>query len=176
MKWSPAIGAVVFLAACGGGLPREMEEPKGPDVSLVYGYVDMTDGPCWMSWFNMKQVLPKAEKPYWYFRILDGAFYAEYIPLGSFQLSEFGGADSWPGNTIYTFKFPQQLEGLRIEKPGLYYLGAFKFKDEGSFFKSKYEIDLAKTPTEREVLEKILPYAKGTQWDGRLRRRLEEIQ
>ena len=176
MRWMAVVAPVIFLAACGGGRPRQMEEPKNADVSLLYGHIDMNDGPCWVSWFTMKQVLPEVEKPFWNFRVHDGAFYAEYIPLGSFQFSEFGGQDSWPGNTIYTFKFPQQLQGLRIEKPGLYYLGSYKMKDEGSFFTSKYDIDVAEKPTEKEILEKILPYAGGTQWDERIRKRLEEMK
>jgi hypothetical protein len=174
LKLIPTAASVLLLAAC-GGLSKQMEEPKDSDRSLVYGYVDMTDGPCWMDWFSMKQVLPKVEKPYLGFRVCDGAFYAEYIPLGSFQLSHFGGTKTL-GNTIYTFNFPQQLPGLRIEKPGLYYVGAFKMKEEGNFFKSKYDIDLAEKPTEREVIEKILPYAKGTEWDDWLRRRLKELK
>ena len=176
MKWSLILAAVVSLTACGGGLSPKMEEPKDADRSLLYGYIDMKDGPCWMSWFTMKQVLPAVEKPFYNFRIHEGAFYAEYIPLGSFQYSEFGGQGSWPKQYIYTFKFPQQLQGLRIEKPGLYYIGTFKMKDLGSFFKSKYDIDVAEAPSEREILEKILPFAAGTQWDERVRGRLEQLK
>src|SRR5262245_59700014 len=170
------VAAVLALTACGGGLSQQMENPKDAEVSLICGYIDMQDGPCWLHWFNLKQVLPKVDKPYYWFRIDEGTFYAEYIPLGSFQLSEFGGDGSWPSNTRYTFKFPQQMEGLRLEKPGLYYLGSFKMKDEGNFFKSKYDIDLAETPTERQILEKILLHAKGTEWEERLRKRLEELK
>jgi len=172
----PAVAAALFLSACGGGMSQQMEEPKDSDRSIVFGHIDMKNGPCWLHWFNMKQVLPKVEKPYYWFRIDEGTFYAEYIPLGSFQLSEFGGDGSWPSNTRYTFRFPQQLEGLRLEKPGIYYIGSFKMTDEGSFFKSKYDIELAQTPSEREVIEKILPRAKGTQWEERLKRRLEELK
>ena len=172
----PAILAAAFLSACGGGLSQQMENPKDPDASLICGHIDMKDGPCWLHWFTMKQVLPKVEKPYYNFRIDEGTFYAEYIPPGSFQLSEFGGDGSWPSTTRYTFKFPQQLQGLRLEKPGIYYIGSFKMTDEGSFFKSKYDIELAKTPTEREVLEKLLLRAKGTEWEERLRQRLEELK
>lgn len=174
MRWGLVVVLVGSLAAC-GGLSRDLDEPKDPERSMVYGYVDMSDGPCWMDWFAMKQVLPKVEKPYYYFRIDDGAFYAEYVPLGSFQLSEFGGKKTL-GSTLYTFRFPQQLEGLRIEKPGLYFIGSFKMKDEGNLFKSKYDIDLAEKPTEREILEKILPHAKGTAWEDRLRKRLEGLK
>ena len=166
LKLAP-IAASLLLAAC-GGLSRHMDEPKDPERSLVYGFVDMSDGPCPLDWFSMKQVKPKVEEPYYSFRTCDGAFYAEYIPLGSFQLSKFGGAKTL-GNTFYSFVFPQQLPGLRIEKPGLYYVGTFKMKDLGNFFKSKYDIDLAEKPTEREILEIMLPRAKGTAWDAKIR-------
>jgi len=172
----PALLAAAALSACGGGLPQQMENQKDPETSLIVGHIDMKDGPCWLHWFSMKQVMPKVEKPYFNFRIDEGTFYAEYIPLGSFQLSDFGGDGSWPSNTRYTFRFPQQLQGLRLEKPGIYYLGSFKMTDEGNFFKSKYDIELAKTPSERDVLEKILPHAKGTDWEERLRLRLEELK
>src|SRR5579872_3008902 len=137
LKLFPVATAVLFLGACGGGLSRQMEDPKDPDASLVYGYIDMTDGPCWLEWFNMHQIQPKVEKPYVNFRIDEGVFYAEYVPPGSFQLHELGGSGTFPhGNTSYNFMFPKQGQGLRIEKPGLYYLGSFKMKDIGNFFKS----------------------------------------
>ena len=168
---------VLLLAACGGGLSQQMEDPKDLDASLVYGYIDMADGPCWLQWFNMHQVSPKVEKPYVNFRIDEGVFYAEFVPLGSFQLHELGGWGSFPhGNTSYNFMFPKQAEGLRIEKPGMYYIGCFKMKDIGNFFKSKYDIDLSETPGEREVLSKMLPHAKGTLWEADIRRRMEALK
>lgn len=36
-------------AACGGGMPQRVEDPQNEDASFVFGYVDMTDGPCWLS-------------------------------------------------------------------------------------------------------------------------------
>ncbi|MBV8881496.1 MAG: hypothetical protein JO332_16135 [Planctomycetaceae bacterium] len=176
-KLFPAAASIVLLAACGGGLSRQMENPEDPQASLVYGYIDMADGPCWLEWFNMKQVAPKVEKPFYHFRVDDGVFYAEYIPIGSFQLNEFGGWGTFPhGNTMYSFFFPKQLQGLRIEKPGIYYIGALKMKDEGNFFKSKYDIDVAEKPSEREVLEKLVPHAKGTTVEARLLQRLGELK
>src|SRR6516165_3259778 len=66
LKLAP-IAASLLLAAC-GGLSRHMDEPKDPERSLVYGFVDMSDGPCPLDWFSMKQVKPKVEEPYYSFR------------------------------------------------------------------------------------------------------------
>jgi hypothetical protein len=175
-KVLPAVASALFLSACGGGLSQQMEDGKDPKASMIYGYIDMANGPCWMEWFRLKQVLPKSEEPYVSFRVDDGAFYAEYIPPGSYQLHEFGGAGSWPNNAFYAFRFPAQMEGIRVDEPSLIYVGAFKMKNIGNFFGAKYDVDFVKTPTEREVLTKILPHAKGTVWEQRLRRRLEQLQ
>jgi hypothetical protein len=177
LKLIPIAASVLALAACGSGMSPQMEDQKDPDCSLVYGYIDMTNGPCWLQWFYLHQVLPKTEKPFFNFRVDEGAFYAEFVVSGSYQLHELGGWGSWPnGNTSYNFLFPKQAEGLRIEKPGLYYIGSYKMKDLGNFFKSKYDIELAETPSEREVLSKVLPHAKGTIWEERIRQRLETLK
>lgn len=99
------------------------------------------------------------------------------MPTGSYPFHAFGGHDAFPINRrFYTFRFPQQHPGFRIEEPGIYFLGSYKVKDTGTIFSSNYEIGVVSTPAERQVLEKILPHTQGTLWEARLRRRLEDLK
>jgi hypothetical protein len=173
LKLIPVAASTLLLAAC-GGISRQMNEPRDPERSLVYGYVDVKDGPCDMDEFAMRQVLPKVEDGGYFFRVDDGAFYAEYISPGSYQMGLLRGWGWFPGGNVrHTLGFPQQAEGLRIDRPGLYFVGSFKIKDLG---KRKFDVEVCEKPTEREILEKILPHAGGTVWESRVRQRMDELK
>jgi hypothetical protein len=185
--------AVAFLAtaifllftACSTA-DRYVKEVENDDSSFVFGYIDMEDSPTHLKNFSVRQVLPKKQRSKWNFRTYDGAFYMENVPPGSYQLANFGGPGGLSiggcvitggrgGVSYYTFVFPRQSGGFRLEKPGIYFIGSYKYKETGDFFDTKFDVEEIKSPTEREVLEKILPYCKGTGWEKRLQERLEEL-
>jgi len=65
-----------------------------------------------------------------------------------------------------------------IKKPGIYFVGSYKFKmikKTTMFEQGEYDIIKINKPTEKEVLEKLLKYAKDTIWKQRILIRLKEL-
>jgi hypothetical protein len=109
-----------------------------------------------------------------------GAFYNETIEPGSYQLSGLGGRGKgfliFASNDIYKFTFPAQAEGIRASQAGkLYYIGSYKLMSKGDLFSQTYYIVPSKSPTPKEILEMILPHAKGNQWEPLIERRIKEL-
>jgi hypothetical protein len=156
----------------------QLKEPENESQSLVVGYIDMEDAPTWLGFVVMRQLRPKTEKNKLRFSISEGIFFNEFVPPGIFQFDRFGGSS---GNTDYTFYFP--LQGKKpmdpvIEKPGIYFVGSYKYKNVKKPVFGKGEFDLIKSekPDEKEVLEKLLKLAGKTVWRQRIMKRLEEIK
>jgi hypothetical protein len=123
------------------------EDVAQPDVSLAFGYMDMSDAPSPMDYFNVKQVAPVNGGDF-DFGVRKGLFIYQAMPRGTYQLDEFGGTttDRFLIFTLsqtlhrYSFMNPDTMnpdlgkksslaehEEFKIDKPGLYYLGSYKF-------------------------------------------------
>jgi hypothetical protein len=166
------------LAACSGW--QKVDDPPESTV-MVYGFLDMEDAPTVVDYVHLKQVKPKSERPYWGTGVEDGYFYSTGLVPGSYQFSTFGGVNCLLGNflcgTPHEYSFPAQTEGFRFLKPGLYFLGSYKYKhiDQGFFKADNFEIDRIKKPTELDVLKKILPQYKGDRWEPYIEKRIREL-
>jgi hypothetical protein len=166
-----AVLATALLACGGGGMPRQLEEPKQRNVSFVYGYLDMSDAPTGLDWVELKQLDPPTEEPYYGTRLDDGVFYLETLPPGSYMVSAFGaGATFFKRATIYQLGRQGAPIRLVIKSPGIYYVGSWKITetDTGFFEPDQFDIHRIGTPTEREVLERVLVHAEGTWWQKSL--------
>ncbi len=172
---------VVMSFALGGCASNKIKD--GDDAaskSLVFGYVDMDDAPVGLGWVTIRQVLPKSDKPYWYEATDDGMFWNSHHTTGAYQFSSFGGHRMF-GNVDYTFELPRQYaEQLRvkIDKPGIYFLGSYKYVKvkTGFFEQEKFDFAPVKSPTERELLERLLKdYTRGPEWEARIKRRIAEL-
>jgi hypothetical protein len=172
--------ALAALAGCaGGGHGRNIDDPSN---SLVFGYVDMTDAPTKVSGVQIQQVAPPAEKPYWGTDVRDGLFYTYYLPPGSYRLATLHGSSFLRGE--YQYNFPRQGGGattVRIDKPGIYFLGAYKYKDvkTGFFEQGKFDIERVGSPSEAELLQRILerdPEIKGSAWVDKIRQRIARLK
>lgn len=162
----------------GGGHGRSIDDPSN---SLVFGYVDMSDAPTSISWAKIMQVAPPTDKPYWGTDVRDGLFYTYYLPPGSYKLSTLGGSGFFRGE--YQYNFPKQGsgQGVRIEKPGIYFLGSYKYKKvkTGMFEAGKFAIERVDTPSEAELLKRILDKdgeVKGSAWEPKIRARLAQLK
>src|SRR5262245_33891236 len=152
-KWLAAIAiAALGLAGCGGGgAGRSIDDPSN---SLVFGFVDMADAPTKVSGVSIRQVAPPVDKPFWGTDVKDGLFYSYYLPPGSYMLASLYGSSMLRGD--YQYNFPRQGgdTSVRIEKPGIYFLGSWKYKSvkTGFFEQSKFDIERVNSPTEKELL------------------------
>jgi hypothetical protein len=173
-----SVVALGFLAGCaGGGHGRSIDDPSN---SLVFGFVDMGNAPTKINGASLMQVAPPTDKPYWGTDVRDGLFYSYFLPPGSYQLSSISGSSFWKGD--YRYNFPRQgsEQAVRITKPGIYFLGSYKYKDvkSGFFEGGKFDIERVSSPSEAELLRRILEdkEIKGTAWEGKIRQRLGQLK
>lgn len=170
--------ALALLTACSTGPKRDINDPTN---SLVFGYVDMDDAPTGIEYAKLQQVAPANEQGYWSLGVRKGLFYSGYLPPGSYQLSRFGGSGFFAGEHAYNFPRQGNQTALRIEKPGIYFLGSYKYKTEksGMFEPGKFSMQKVNKPTEAELLKRILDDGSGIKdsaWRDKIQARLRQLK
>ena len=137
-------------------------DPKDKNRSVVFGFFDMEDAPSWggIDWVSVKRYKPK--KGYFAAAVEDGLFYHIGVPNGSFQVDEFGRNTRFYSNARYVYNFGgkgRNKTGRIIKKPGVYYMGSYKYKniDSGSIWKpDNFKMVKSKGPSEKVLLKKLL--------------------
>jgi hypothetical protein len=168
-----------LLAGCASSGPeRDINDPTN---SLVFGYIDMDDAPTGVTSASIVQVAPPSDTPYWGLGVNKGLFYNSYLPPGSYQLSKFSGSGFFAGQHEYSFPRQGNQTALRIVKPGIYFLGSFKYKKvkTGIFEQDKFAIEKIDKPTEADLLKRILDGSSEIQssaWSGKIRARLAQLK
>lgn len=157
------------LMACVGGGKKITDYTNH---STVYGWVDIEDAaPNRLHQAVFFQYRPKTEYPYHYLAVEKFAggylFYGHTFENGAFKLNQVSGQKCFLmcGNTIYSYDFGKQggrHGAVKIQKPGVYYVGAYKLSDlkTGWFEQGKFEIKrLKRGPSRKQMLEHILKEA-----------------
>jgi hypothetical protein len=168
-----------LLAGCASSGPeRDINDPAN---SLVFGYIDMGDAPTGVDAAQLMQVSPPSAMPYWDLGVVNGLFFNAYLPPGSYQLSSFYGSKFFAGQHEYIMPRQGNETSLRIVKPGIYFLGAYKYEKvkTGVFEKRKFAIEKTSTPTEAEVLKRVLDNSEGIRnsaWANKIRARLAQLK
>jgi hypothetical protein len=165
MKLKAWLAAVLAFAVVGCASRGDPVDPKDESVSLVYGYFDMADAPSSLDWVFIKQYGNNKDQGY---RVSakDGVFLHVGIEPGSYQVATFGGTGGIPILTRRDFEYDFGSKGrnstaVRITKPGAYFLGSFRYVNhagKGFFAADKFEMRAAKTPTEKEVLQRVVKW------------------
>jgi hypothetical protein len=180
VRLSIMVGIALILGACGSS-PHLNNAPADKNVSMVYGYIDMEDAPSKLQRVTMKKLKPKTSEPYYHFWVVDGMFFRNNVPPGTYKFTQFGGFSGWK-NVDYTYSFPSQGRGgldRRIRRPGMYYVGSWKYvkiKKKSLFAQDKYDLVRVKSPTEKELLQKMLPYAKHPHWKDMIDARMKKVR
>ena len=169
---------LLLLAAC--ATTPSLTAPEGKDVSLVFGHIDMSEAPSDLHWVTMQRLRPVTETPYYSFWVVDGTFFRINVPAGTYKFTKFGGHSGWK-NTSYTYGFPSQGQSKldrRIDRPGLYYAGSWKYRKvkTGFFQPGKFDVEASRTPSELELLQKMLPYADHPHWKQMIEQRIRELK
>ncbi len=173
---------VLLLTLPQSGLAKRgylKEKPEEPNLSIIFGYIDMDKAPTKLKRVSMKQVRPRTPKPYYNFWTNKGLFYRASVPLGSYKFESFGGF-SGLRNTDYTFHFPSQGKGEMdpvVNKQGVYFVGSYKYKKikTGIFKPNKFDLIKLDGPSEKELLVRLLKYAKHPEWKRLINNRLKEL-
>jgi hypothetical protein len=168
-----ALLAALALSGCSTPTPKFVK-PEEPNLSLVFGYIDMEEAPTKLKWVALKMVRPVVKEPYYNFWVREGAFFRSHVRQGSYKFEDFGG-----GNTRYIF--PSQGKGVmdrQITTPGLYYVGSYKFKkiSRGIFRTDEFDLVPTNSPSELELLKKIVGYAEDDYWKAMIQRRIRELE
>jgi hypothetical protein len=157
-RWLMAgLAAMVLVAGCA---TTEPVDPKDTSASLVFGYFDAKDAPSSIDWVSIKQYGGSAG--YYNVGIKDGLFWHVGVEPGSYQVEKFGGVKRVLifGNEVeYNYGTRGRNEtAIRINTPGVYFMGAHRYVPHaGGFFAAdKFEMQAAKSPTERELLVRLI--------------------
>ncbi len=161
-----AIGLLfVYLTGCGGG--RTLTKEERAQGSLVFGQIDMDEAPSNFQWLSTRVIPTPKELPYWNFGVhKNRIFLFDGLPKGSYQMDSFGGHSSFLwifNNQDYSYNFPGQGNGFRIQDQGVYFMGAFKYKaikGKGFFTADKWDLERVKSPTEKELLIEVIGLLK----------------
>jgi hypothetical protein len=167
-----------LVGGCATGHGRDIDDPTN---SLLFGYIDMSEAPTDIQSTWVFRVTPPTERPYWPLSVRKGLFHSSYLPPGTYQVSKFGGSGFFRGN--YEYGFPRQgrnATAVRATKPGIYYMGSYKYKKvkTGIFEQGRFDIQRVNTPTERELLQRLLKEdddIRDSGWADKIRARLKEL-
>ena len=157
--WTCLLGAVLVLNGCASAPPVDS---KDESVSIVFGYFDMADAPSNLQWVSLKRYGDK--EAVWYdMAARDGLVFHVGIRSGSYQVEKFGGMGGIPLLTRQRHEYNFGTRGrndtaIRIQKAGIYFLGAYKYVDRpgGLFRADKFEMEPLKTPSEKELLQRLI--------------------
>ncbi len=175
---------VLLLLALGGCSVTpptpSLKKPVEESSSLIFGYIDMEDAPSPLIHVSMKLMRPVTDKPYFGFWVNDGLFFRGDTPAGVYKFTQFAGGPRY-GSTTHRYRFPDQGKGMldqTIDKPGTYFVGSYKYRevDTGFFEAGKFELEPTTTPTELELLRRILPYANDPYWVTMIENRIRELE
>ena len=112
----------------------------------------------------------------------------EYFRINkmTFKPVLFGSLDElrsgfFAGQHEYSFPKQGNRTSLRISKPGIYFLGSFKYKKvkTGFFQQGKFAIEKVSKPTEAELLKRILDEdddIRDSAWGAKIRARLAQLK
>lgn len=174
------LGMMGLLAGCGTTASGPLRDINDPTNSLVLGYIDMEDAPTKAKTATFLQVAPPSDAPYWVTSVDEGLFYHVFLPPGSYQLTKVYGSGFFAGENEYSFPRQGNETSLRISKPGIYFIGSFKYKQvkTGFFEGRKFMIERVSKPTEAELLKRVLEYDKVAKsaWGAKIRARLAQLR
>jgi hypothetical protein len=177
------LAAVALVAGCA---TTEPVDPKDASTSLVFGYFDAKDAPSSVDWVSIKRY--GGAPAYYQLGTKDGLFWHVGVEPGSYQVEKFGGVKRVLifGNTVeYNYGTRGRNEtAVRIVAPGVYFMGAHRYvaHDGGLFAADKFEMQAVKSPTEKELLARLIAELEAdkelrtyTRQIGLAKKRLAEV-
>jgi hypothetical protein len=181
-RLTPLLGLLAMLVA--GCATSDPVDPKDQSLSLVYGYIDMADAPSSLGWVRIK--LYDGKNTGYMAKGHKGLFFHVGVVPGPYQVERFGRYATFFSNTDYVYDFGtrgRNETAIRVDKPGVYFMGAYKYVDirTGWFEQDKFRMERTSTPSERELLNKLLAillddYPEYTRQIAMVRQRVAQLR
>ena len=165
---------------------KQVDQRDGKKTSFVFGYIDTGDAESDVEWAHLKQLEPRVFDPDKPTHAHADVFYVENLLTGKYRLESFGG------NTLsffhrgyalatHSIDYNMNIDDpvlIRIKKPGVHFMGSYKFieVERGFFEDDQFTLKRIAKPTEKEVLARIVEFTKGTRWEPMLRKRLKRLR
>lgn len=181
--------AILLSSGCALFSTEEPVDHNDKTLSVIFGYFDMEGAPSWggIDWVSVKQYKPK--EAYYYTDVDEGLFWHIGVEKSSVQVEQFGRNTRFYSNATYTYNFGgkgRNATSLIIKKPGVYYLGSYKYKaiDSGSVFKAdSFDMEKSSSPSEKQLLTRVLKiiredsdYSIYTHQIGMIKKRLKQLK
>ncbi|MDH5766818.1 MAG: hypothetical protein OEZ38_12475 [Gammaproteobacteria bacterium] len=154
--------SILLSSGCALFGTEESVDANDKTLSVIFGHFNMEEAPSWggIDWVSVKQYKPKVG--YYQAGVDEGLFWHIGVTNGSIQVEQFGRNTRFYSNATYTYNFGSKgrNETSRIiKKPGVYYLGSYKYVpvESGSFFQpDNFDMKKTKSPSEKELLTLVL--------------------
>ncbi|KQT10781.1 hypothetical protein ASG30_08190 [Ramlibacter sp. Leaf400] len=156
----------LMAATAGAGLvgcafSSKPVDPSAEDLSVIFGFIDMSDAPSNIKWVSLKAYGAGASS--YRAGVEDGMFFHVGVKPGAYQVERFGGDRS----LIPVFGQPYEYDwgtrgrnstAVRIERPGVFFMGAHRYVSQpsGIFEQAKFEMQPMSSPGERDGWQKLL--------------------
>ncbi len=173
-------GLWILLSGCATTV-----DPKDENLSMIYGYIDMSAAPSVLKEVSIREdggwgnVDTAVERNAWTER--GGMFWHLGVEPGSYQIHSFGD-----GKNRYKYgKDGQSGTTIRIEKPGIYFMGSYAYTIKSKQTSGSDGFDLKPTASQHEVelLERLIKIMESKKDDkvyvrqyGWLKKRLSELK
>lgn len=169
------------------GPPKFLTDVDMPNRSLAFGFIDTAGLRFSVEWVTFERSDTPAGRLNLKAHVERGLFFLENLVPGSYRVASFGGhfhgklcQRSLRCKYPVTYALPQKLEifRLNIGEEGIYPLGAARATSPNVEFEAPKSVKIHSIshPTEHKMINRILPYAKGTAWFGRLEARLISLK
>jgi hypothetical protein len=163
---------------------KEMESPKH---AMVFGHIEAGKGPMYFSWVQLRHTDAAGNEEYYTTRSNeDGMFYAENLPLGKYEIHRIGQGNRPMGSNVisgggvvWSLGEGSKDTAMRVKTAGVHYLGSFKYiyiEGEGLFGRDSFNFKRINSPSEKELLQRLLKYTENTHWSGSINKRLAELR
>ena len=185
-KHAGRIFALLLAAALAGckttGEPKASSDQWNPPTAVnpifVLGTIDMSEMPGYFKSATLKREWPAPKMTIHTFRVSRDedscVFFTEELTVGRYQLVNF--TIHLPDRDL-TFNLPDSPRfRADFHSAGVHYLGTFKPRELRRHGRTRYEVEIVHTHTEREAIERILPDANDDFWKNLLTERLQLLR
>lgn len=170
MKQLLAAALVAFVTAGCVGPMAPVRDAKDDQVGLVYGYINGNLGVPNVTLYNkearvLAPWMPGNVPAHTY---ASGLVIFDNVLPGEYYIHGFG-----VGQTAYSLG--EHRIHVTVSPGEIKYLGAYQYMHAPGFFSREFSLERTDNPSHQSVLEWAIEATGQTNWTGRLRKRLSEV-